>query len=374
MAAILEDGKLRLSGYVGDYYYDDGFTSSDVVLALAQIEDNADLECHINSPGGIASEGAAIHALLSARSGVTNVVVEGIAASAASLIAMAGATVTMSAGAVMMIHDPSGFTFGTSEDHTKTIEGLEALATAYARVYAAKSGKTPDECRQIMKEEKWFTPEQAVEAGFADDTTEQKAEPVAAFDYRLFAHAPRRLTALAKKKNWSPPTSSAAPAAQRPTKGNPMTDNNAGGDSTADIDKAKAEASANATKTVTATAADIVDICTAAGVPTMASALIREGVTLDQAKARTGSAKDIRAAVDLARKSCPTIEANAADAFIASGMKMDEVRAKLFEKMTASQSPEISGAHQVGPSTATSTRSAPKVDIVANMKQRVGAK
>lgn len=242
MAATIEDGKLRLSGYVGDYYYDDGFTSSDVVLALAQIEDDAELDVHINSPGGVASEGAAIHALLSARVGVTNIVVEGVAASAASLIAMAGATVIMSAGAVMMIHDPSGFTFGTSADHSKTIEGLEALATAYARVYAAKSGKSADECRAIMKEEKWFTPQEAVDAGFADDTTEVKGEPVAAFDYHLFAHAPKRLTALAKKQNWSPPTSSAAPAAQRPKKETAMTDTPAGGASTADIAKATADA------------------------------------------------------------------------------------------------------------------------------------
>jgi ATP-dependent Clp protease protease subunit len=203
MAAILEDGKLRLSGYVGDYYFSDGFTSGDVVVALATLDDDEPLAVHINSGGGIATEGAAIHALLSARRGTTDVVIEGIAASAASLIAMAGDTVTMSAGAVMMIHDPSGYTFGTSNDHTKTIEGLEALATAYARVYAQKSGKTSEECREIMKDERWLTPEQAVAEGFADATTEAKAEAVAAFDYRAYAHAPKRLTALAAKKDWS---------------------------------------------------------------------------------------------------------------------------------------------------------------------------
>lgn len=214
MAAIVEDGKLRLTGYVGDYYFEDGFTSQDVVLALAVIDDDERLDVHINSGGGVASEGAAIHALLVARSGETNIVVEGIAASAASLIAMAGATVTMSAGAVMMIHDPAGYTFGNSADHGKTVEALEALATAYSRVYAAKSGKSPEECREIMKAERWLTPEEAVSEGFADETTEQKAKPVAAFDYRLFAHAPKHLTAMAKKKNWSLPASMAATAAQ----------------------------------------------------------------------------------------------------------------------------------------------------------------
>jgi ATP-dependent protease ClpP protease subunit len=247
MAAILEGGKLRLSGYVGDYFFEDGFTSSDVVLALAQIEDDDDLVVHINSGGGVASEGAAIHALLSARAGATNIVVEGIAASAASLIAMAGEAVTMSAGSVMMIHDPSGYTFGTSDDHSKTIEGLEALATAYARVYAAKSGKTAAECREIMKVERWFTPEQAVEEGFADATTELRSDAVAAYDYRAYTHAPKRLVALASKKNWSVSTmkaASAAPTSQHQEKS--MTDKERADQLAAELAALKSTADADA--------------------------------------------------------------------------------------------------------------------------------
>lgn len=159
MACVLDGGKLTLSGYVGDDLWGDGFTHGAVVMALAQIDDDADLTVHINSAGGIATEGAAIHALLSGRVGKTDVVVEGIAASAASLIAMAGETVTMALGSTMMIHDPAGMTWGTSEDHARTIDGLEALATAYSRVYAVKSGKSAAECREIMKAETWFTPD-----------------------------------------------------------------------------------------------------------------------------------------------------------------------------------------------------------------------
>lgn len=219
MACILDGGKLTLSGYVGDDYWDDGFTYPQVVLALAQIEDDADLTVHINSAGGVATEGAAIHALLSNRSGTTNVVVEGIAASAASLIAMAGTKVTMALGSLMMIHDPAGMTWGTADEHSKTIECLEALATTYARVYAVKSGKSADECRDIMKAERWYTPSEAVEAGFADATSQAPSVAVAAFDYRAFAHAPKTLTALAAKKNWSfeakPTAQSAVPPSQK---------------------------------------------------------------------------------------------------------------------------------------------------------------
>lgn len=290
MAAILEDGRLRLSGYIGDYYFEDGFTSSDVVIALAAVDDDADLDVHLNSPGGIATEGAAIHALLSARSGTTNIIVEGIAASAASLVAMAGDTVTMSLGAVMMIHDPSTVTWGTAADHEKSVEGLEALATAYARVYAAKSGKSAEDCRAIMREERWFTPEQAVEDGFADEVVGSKAEPVAAFDYRLFEHAPKRLTALAAKKNWRLPDAdqrAAMSAAKRPDKEITMTDKERADQLAAEVAELKAKQATAATDAVKADRerrASIMALEEAKGREPLADQLYAANMTAEQAK------------------------------------------------------------------------------------------
>lgn len=216
MACILDGGKLTLSGTVGDDWWGDAFTYSDVLLALAAVEENAALTVHINSGGGTATEGAAIYSLLANRVGQTDVVIEGIAASAASLIAMAGKTVRMAEGSIAMIHDPSGFTVGTSADHAKQIESLEALATAYARVYAAKSGKTPEECREIMKAERWFTPDEAIEEGFADEAMGRPAAAVAMFDYGKYSHAPRELRAQAKRwiKDHPKAAMSAAPTRQ----------------------------------------------------------------------------------------------------------------------------------------------------------------
>jgi len=216
MACILDGGQLTLTGFVGDNYWDDGFTSGEVLVALAQVEDDAELTVIINSGGGYATDGAAIYAMLGRRAGVTDVVIDGIGASAASLIAMAGNTITMSAGSVMMIHDPAGMTFGNSADHSKTIEGLEALATSYARVYAARSGKTVDQAREIMKAERWFNPDDAVAEGFADAVGEATAKAVAAFDYRLYASAPNRLVALSKSKKWDLAEVSSKPAASAP--------------------------------------------------------------------------------------------------------------------------------------------------------------
>lgn len=124
------------------------------------------------------------------------------------------------------------------------------------------------------------------------------------------------------------------------------TDTTTTGLTPADIDKAKADATAEATKTTAAAAADIVDLCTTAGVPTMASALIREGVTMDEAKKRTSAAGEIRNRVEAARKMQPKIEADAADKFITAGLSPAQVSEKLLEQITALQSPEITSSHQ----------------------------
>ncbi|WP_299864415.1 head maturation protease, ClpP-related [uncultured Hoeflea sp.] len=255
MAATLDGQTLTLSGFVGDNWWDEGFTYDEVLIALASVEDNSELLVVINSGGGYATDGAAIHALLSRRTGATNVLVDGVAASAASLIAMAGETVAMSAGSIMMIHDPAGISFGTSADHQKAVEALEALATSYARIYAAKSGKTAEECREIMKAESWMTPEQAIAAGFADAANDNEASAVAAFDYRAYAHAPDQLRAVASDSGWSlkraprkPPTAS-APAPTGHQKENPiMTDKTKADAQPANLEEATAAAARDAVK------------------------------------------------------------------------------------------------------------------------------
>ena len=217
MAVIVQDGRLTLTGYVGEHwaYGDeiivDGFTQPMVLAALAEIGDDTDLTVHINSGGGFVDTGEGIRASLAARPGRTDVVIEGIAASAASLIAMAGETISMSEGSRMMIHDPANVTFGTVADHEATIRQLTSAASAMARVYARRSGIEPNAAREIMKAETWYVAEEAVEAGFADAVLGNKGRPVAAFPYQQYAHAPQQLVALAKENGWRLPA--ARPAA-----------------------------------------------------------------------------------------------------------------------------------------------------------------
>lgn len=194
---LIVNGDLVLYGFVGmpSWLDDSGFTSREVIEALAEFD--GDVTVRINSPGGIATEGSAIYAALAAHDGVVTAVVEGVAASAASIIAMAGDEIVMAGGALMMIHDPSGITFGTAEDHRATAATLDVLAGAMARIYAKRAGITAAVARQIMQVETWFDGPEAVKQGFATraETETDATATVPVFDYRSFKHAPAPLVA-----------------------------------------------------------------------------------------------------------------------------------------------------------------------------------
>lgn len=171
--------KLELFGVVGE-----DFNAASVSAALRE---GGDVNVVINSGGGYASEGAAIHSQLVAHKGKVMVDIIGIAASAASLLAMAGDTITMHDGAVLMIHDPMNITIGNSADHAKTIEELEVIAKAYAAIYGKRAGITEKAARAIMRAETWYDGDAAVKAGFATKTSSKPATAWASFDYNKYA-------------------------------------------------------------------------------------------------------------------------------------------------------------------------------------------
>lgn len=192
--------ELLLYGTVGSSWWDEEFfTAKTVRDALAGM--SGPLTVRINSGGGIATEGQAIYAALRGYAGTVDIVVEGVAASAASLIAMAGHTITMSPGAIMMIHDPAQDWLserGTSDAHRKAADALDVIANAYAGIYARQSGKTVEDARSVMKAETYYDGPAALAAGFATAVDEdgEETEP-AAFDYRIYQHAPERLLSAA---------------------------------------------------------------------------------------------------------------------------------------------------------------------------------
>lgn len=209
--SLIVDGQIYLYGDVGDPFgWGDGFSPGDVVNALAE-HGPGDVTARINSPGGIATDGMAINSLFKAHAGKVTFVVDGIAASAASLIYMAGDVREMRKGAMLMIHDPGTITVGNVAAHQKNISVLDKLADNYASVYAAASGKKPDDARAIMKAETWYTADEAIAEKFATAVLDEPAIAMAAFDYRLYANAPRSLP-LRMRSSQVPPIVIADPA------------------------------------------------------------------------------------------------------------------------------------------------------------------
>ena len=134
----------------------------------------------INSGGSQVWAGEAIRSIIAGHPGGVRMIVEGIAASSASLLLMGAARREMTAGALLMIHDPSGIVLGTRDDYARAAaDGLGVAADTYAAVCAAASAR-PDEVRRIMKAETWYSPQGAVEAGFADTVLDMEGDAPAA--------------------------------------------------------------------------------------------------------------------------------------------------------------------------------------------------
>ncbi|WP_051340390.1 head maturation protease, ClpP-related [Azospirillum halopraeferens] len=207
MAVIVNGTEILLTGTVGGDPWWDGevFSQSDLINALAQVGRNTDVTVRVNSGGGIATEGAALHSAFVAHKGKVHMVVEGWAASAASLFIMAGDTITMRPGALLMIHDPSARAWGTSEEHRRVAGALDVMGNVYAQVYSDRCGKSPEEVREMMRTETWLGPAEAVAQGVADDAEPDgadAAEPLAFSRFRAYAQAPERIVALAKSRVW----------------------------------------------------------------------------------------------------------------------------------------------------------------------------
>lgn len=255
--AVLVDGELVLYGFVGESYWGDGFTAREVIDALAEIGRDTDVVVRINSGGGYVDDGVAIFNSLVAHKGKVTVVVDAMAASSASVIAMAGDERIMRKGAMMMIHDPSSVVWGTASDMERAVKMLEKHAENLAGIYAEVTGEDLADIRADMKDELWLTAEEAVERGFATSANESKAKAAAAHDYSVYAHAPERLVALSGRKNWShaeahpqshPKALASATAANRQTKREKSmpTDNSQADTTSADNAKALADATAKA--------------------------------------------------------------------------------------------------------------------------------
>lgn len=198
-----ERPSVYLYGVIGDDY--GGVTSDTFRKELTAIASKKPIELHIDSPGGDFFQGVAIHSLLTQREGRVDVVVDGLAASAGSLVAMAGRSITMSKYSSMMIHEAqANYTpSGRASDHRKLADLLEAVNNTIVGIYSERWKGSEDELRAALDAETWLFADDAVTNGLADDVSEAlaiaaKASELKVFNYRhipddvLVPKTPRR--------------------------------------------------------------------------------------------------------------------------------------------------------------------------------------
>lgn len=179
-----------------------GITAADFVRDLSGLDvDSIDL--YVNSPGGEIFDGIAIMNCLRSHRARVTVQIDGLAASIASVIAMAGDRIIMAPHSQMMIHDGSGLCVGDAADMRAMAELLDKQSENIAAVYAERAGGTKAQWRKRMQEETWYTAAEAVEAGLADEVAKPRRMPpdedgmpmTAAWDLSMFryqgrSHAP----------------------------------------------------------------------------------------------------------------------------------------------------------------------------------------
>lgn len=170
------------------YLYDEisywGVTAADFIRELQSI-DSSSIDLHINSPGGDVFEGLAILNSLRQHDSQINVIVDGLAASAASFIAMAGDSVTMAENSMLMIHDAFGVCIGNAADMQAMTDLLNKTSDNVASIYAAKAGGTTKDWRDVMLAETWYSADEAVSAGLADSVA-GSADIENVYDLSLF--------------------------------------------------------------------------------------------------------------------------------------------------------------------------------------------
>ena len=202
---------------IGGTIAEESWFDDDVTPALFREELNAgtgNITVWINSPGGDCVAAAQIYNMLMDYKGDVTVKIDGIAASAASVIAMAGTKVLMSPVSMMMIHNPATIAFGDHAEMQKAIDMLAEVKESIINAYEIKTGLSRGKLSHLMDAETWMDANKAVELGFADDVLKRSSEPEPAAEAVLFSRKAVN-TALVNKlaaKYHTPAQEAAIPA------------------------------------------------------------------------------------------------------------------------------------------------------------------
>ena len=278
-----------------------GISAKGFLAELGALPEATPVDLRLNSPGGSVFDAVAIHNALKRHEGTVTVWIDGIAASAASYVAMAGDEIVMPENAFLMIHDPAGLVMGTAEDMRAMAEALDKVKGSLVAGYAAKSGRTPEEISALMAAETWFDAGDAVARGFAD----RLVEPVriaARFDIGRFRNAPPVLVEAVgvEPEPDNGPDEGSTEAADEAAEAGHFEDTEDDRATASDIPEPPAEAPppsetppdlAAIRAEAMAHARAVVDLCRLAGQPQMAGRFLEQDVSLDEVRAALLAAK-----------------------------------------------------------------------------------
>ncbi len=183
-------GEVLIYESIGAGFFEEGLAAKTFAKELKALGDITSLDVRINSPGGSVFEGQAIYSQIKNHKARKTVYVDGIAASIASVIAMAGDEIVMPENSMMMIHDPAGAVMGTQADMEKMADTLGKIRETIVSVYEAKTGLGRDAITKLMAETTWLTAKEAVSMAFADTVT-PSVEIAAYFDLSQYANSPK---------------------------------------------------------------------------------------------------------------------------------------------------------------------------------------
>jgi len=269
---VLNDGaEISIYDEIGAY----GVSAKAFLADLGKLPDKAPLTLRLNSPGGSVFDAVAIYNALQRHAGTVTVSIDGIAASAASYIAMAGDEIIMPENAFLMIHDPSGMVMGTANDMRAMAEALDKIGASLIKGYATKSGKPEKDIADLMAAETWLDAAEAVDMGLAD-TLAQPVKMAARFDVSRFKNAPPEIVAAVKKvEKPAVAVDEPAPKPTPPVSGNA----NAGPVAAPKTDLAPDPAAIR--NEAMAYAKTVVDLCRLAGKPQMAASFLEAETNLE---------------------------------------------------------------------------------------------
>jgi ATP-dependent Clp protease protease subunit len=190
MAAKDDVGEIFIFDTIGDPW--DGTTAKQFAKDLKGLGPVKQLDIFVNSPGGSVFDGVAIFNQLQRHKARKVVQIDGIAASIASVIAMAGDEIAIAANGMMMIHEPWTFAFGSGPELRKIADSLDKISGSIRGTYVTRTGGDEETIAAQMLAETWFDAKEAVEQGFAD-TISDEVLIAAHFDLSKYKNVPKSL-------------------------------------------------------------------------------------------------------------------------------------------------------------------------------------